>query len=333
MRFSRTPRRSDTGNLESGFSLDRGRTGREKHYMANMERSKIIGIVGGVGPYAGLDLSRKVFDQTLASRDQDHLGVILISWSDLIPDRTEFLLGREKKNPGMAIVRVIGALEAAGAEVIGIPCNTAHSPEIFRVIQQIVGKNGKRVKILHMVEEVAAFVKMQFPAIRKVGILGTNGTILSDVYAEILEREALEVFYPTERTQVQKVHKAIYDEKFGVKAQSFPVTEKARQKILEAMGELVGAGCEALILACTELPLAIPENVFAGRPVIDATVVLARALVREAAPNKLKKIRPLRRVTYKQEPMHCFRSESVQAQRVEKIYAPHSRSFSSGRFA
>jgi aspartate racemase len=56
-----------------------------------MRHSKAIGIVGGVGPYAGLDLNRKIFDNTVAKTDQEHLQVILFSFSADIPDRTKFL--------------------------------------------------------------------------------------------------------------------------------------------------------------------------------------------------------------------------------------------------
>ena len=61
----------------------------------------MIGIVGGVGPYAGLDLQQKILEQTKATADQDHLGII--SWSEpgIIPDRTAFLLGETPLNPAL----------------------------------------------------------------------------------------------------------------------------------------------------------------------------------------------------------------------------------------
>ena len=59
----------------------------------------MIGIVGGVGPYAGLDLMRKVFDQTLAGGDQEHVDALLFSLPSGIADRTEYLEGRVEQNP------------------------------------------------------------------------------------------------------------------------------------------------------------------------------------------------------------------------------------------
>ncbi len=96
----------------------------------------MIGIVGGVGPYAGLDLMKKVFDNTLAQIDQDHLDVVMLSLSGSIADRTEYLEGKVDVNPGLAIAGVLKRLEEAGATVAGIPCNTAHAPGIFSFIEK-----------------------------------------------------------------------------------------------------------------------------------------------------------------------------------------------------
>src|SRR5262245_32990820 len=93
---------------------------------------KTIGIVGGVGPYAGLDLVKKIFDNTEAQRDQEHLDVLLINSPRLIDDRTNYILAvRDGKvatdpaldpaNPGCGIVACIRKLAAAGAEVVGVP--------------------------------------------------------------------------------------------------------------------------------------------------------------------------------------------------------------------
>ena len=89
-----------------------------------------IGIVGGAGPYAGLDLAQKILQQTQANNDQDYLPTLLISTPDLIEDRTSFLLGENSRNPAHAISRNLLDLKALGVTVAGIPCNTAHAPAI-----------------------------------------------------------------------------------------------------------------------------------------------------------------------------------------------------------
>ncbi len=94
----------------------------------------MIGIVGGIGPYAGTDLLIKVFNNTLAETDQEHLDAVLLSMPSMIDDRTGYLIGEIKNNPAIAIAKVIKKLEAIGATVTGIPCNTAHAKKIFTKI-------------------------------------------------------------------------------------------------------------------------------------------------------------------------------------------------------
>ena len=66
------------------------------------------------------------------------------------------------------------------------------------------------------------------------------------------------------------------------------MTEQARQQLMLGIEALQAAGAEAIILGCTELPLAFTEPMVAGLPLIDPTLILARALIREANPAKLK---------------------------------------------
>jgi len=252
-----------------------------------MSVGKAIGIVGGVGPYAGLDLNRKIFDQTVAKTDQDHLQVVLISSSVDIPDRTEYLLRKQKTNPAGPIFEVLKKLELVGVAVVGIPCNTAHVPEIFDVLNGKLRGNSIQIEIVHMIEEVGLFIKQYYPSVHNVGILGTNGTVHSGVYTKILEPEGFRVIYPYKHVQHSKVHPSIYDTNFGIKAKSNPVTETARESIIEAMTNLIDQGAECIILGCTELPLAINVHNFRGRPILDPTLILARALIKKVAPEKL----------------------------------------------
>jgi aspartate racemase len=251
-------------------------------------REPVIGIVGGVGPYAALDLARKIFDETVANRDQDHLPVALLSYPRLIPDRTEFLLGESGVNPALGILGVIADLERLGCRFIGIPCHTAHAPAIWDVIAEGLAERGSRVRPLHMVEEVALFVRHAFPAVTRVGVLSTVGTQLSGVYPTVLGRHGLKAVTLEDSEHRVLVHDSVYDPEFGIKAHASPVSERARANVLKAVERARTAGAEVVVLACTELPLAVPEPVVGETPVIDATRVLARALVRSVAPGGLK---------------------------------------------
>jgi aspartate racemase len=247
-----------------------------------------IGIVGGVGPYAGLDLMKKVFDHTLSGCDQDHVDVLLFSLPSDIVDRTEYLEGRVKENPAHAMVGVLTQLERAGATVAGIPCNTAHAAPIFDLIQEQLKAGGSQITLLNMIRETLAFIQTTWPDLRKIGILSTTGTYRSRVYQEALESASFEVIVPSEKIQEQVIHPAIYDPDYGIKSRSNPVHPQALENLETGFTYLELRGAEAVILGCTEISMAfqVPE----GKKIIgvDPTLVLARALIQHAFPDKLK---------------------------------------------
>lgn len=248
----------------------------------------VIGVVGGMGPYAGLDLVKKIFDQTTASTDQDHVDVILFS-TPSIPDRTGFLLEGCGGNPAPHIAAAVRTLEGAGASVAGIPCNTAHAPAIFNVVLQDLAGSGSRIRLLSLITETIAFLGAQRSAGRtRLGVLSTTGTLRTQVYSQALVAAGFSVIEPLEDVQRDLVQRAIYDPEYGIKARSNPVTGQAREAVLSAIRHLANRGAQAIVLGCTELPLAVGETAVHGVPVIDPAVALARALIRETHPDKLK---------------------------------------------
>ena len=236
----------------------------------------MIGIVGGVGTFAGIDLLRKIYQLTDARVDQDHLPVALVSVPHMVADRALFLEGKVKENPGIAIAEIITTLTSAGAKIIGIPCNAAHSPAIFNEIKRRIPGG---IRLLHLIEEVSSYIASNFPMIRKAGILGTNATYLSKVYTDVLSLHDIETIYPEEQVQKSVVHPAIYHVEYGIKAYSDPVTDKARQDLLEVALSLSRQGAEAIVLGCSEIPLAIHETAIGQSVVIDSTSIFARALI------------------------------------------------------
>ncbi|MDT7858384.1 amino acid racemase [Rubrivirga sp. S365] len=244
-----------------------------------------IGVVGGVGPAAGLDLVAKVHAETRAVRDQDHLPVALLSLPALIPDRTAFLLGRSDDDPGPALADVAEALVDGGAEVVGVPCNTAHAPSIFGAVRDRV---GARCDLVDMVGEVGAEAVRRFGPGARVGVLSTTGTRASGVYRSRLTPLGVEVVDLPDDVQDEHVQPAIYDGAYGVKSASSPVTRRAVAGFRVGLDHLVGCGVDAVVLACTEIPLAVVDPVHRGVPLLDATRVLARALVRRSCPSALR---------------------------------------------
>ena len=246
----------------------------------------MIGVVAGVGPYAGLDLLGKILSQTSAGKDQDHLAVASLSQPELIADRTAFLLGETTINPARAIVEQLLKLEQMGATAAGIPCNTAHAPQIFDQIEQGLESAGSALNLLHMIAEVGRELQIALPNVNKVGVLSTTGTAVTRVYPLILEPLGFDMLAVDESVQAEVIHPAIYDPDYGIKACG-GATEKARDNLLLGVRQLQNGGAQAIILGCTEIPLAIQETRLNGTAVIDPALILARALISAIDPAAL----------------------------------------------
>lgn len=247
--------------------------------------SKAIGVIGGVGPYAGLDLAKKVFDNTLSSSDQGHIDLYMTSCPSLIPDRSEYLL-HGGVNPAIGIISCFEKLARMGATVVAIPCNTAHAPAIFGEVATWAEKHFPEVLFLNMIEETCNHLALKFPNGGEIGLLATLGTHAVGIYRQYFAKyPLLQLLEPDEQGKIS-VHEAIYHHAYGIKAVS-PVTKQAREVLLREASKIVDKGAQALILGCTELPLAIQEGMLACS-LIDPTNILARAAIRETAPEKVK---------------------------------------------
>jgi aspartate racemase len=257
--------------------------------MSQNTPKQVIGILGGMGPHAGLDLCRKIFNETRASSDQDHVPVAMLSYSDQIPDRAPFLLGASDASPVPALVDIALAMERAGVTVAGMPCNTAHAPKIFDAMTADLEARDSKIRFLHIMDETVNHILRRYEDFSTIGVLSTTATRNLRLYTNRLEKAGLAGIAPTDEVQERVVNRSIYDPPHGIKAQSYPISRIARKSLVDAILHLKENGAEAVILGCTELPLAVHEDEIEGVPIIDPTRVLARALVRATYPERLRK--------------------------------------------
>lgn len=248
----------------------------------------MIGIAGGTGPLAGLDLFRKIIEETKASTDQEHLPVLLWSSPQEIPDRTEYLEGTVKENPAIPISNILLHLEKAGATVSAISCNTAHAPEIFDEIVKALKLAESKIRLINIVDETIDYLKKNFSKGTTIGVLSTTGTWKYKIYRRPLEKAGFIVLDSKNMAEQQIIHQAIYNKEYGIKSQSSPVSEKARKILLEAIKSYIFCGADVVILGCTEISLAITEKNINNIELIDPTRLLARSLIRHFSPKKSK---------------------------------------------
>lgn len=226
---------------------------------------RTIGILGGMGPLATVDLYRKVIEATPARTDQEHIPV-LIDADPTVPDRTAAIL-EDGEDPTPWLVRGTDRLVASGAAFIVVPCNTAHA-FLDRV------RPGCPVPIVSMIEETAREVGRTVEPGASAGILATTGTLAAGLYQSALERAGFTSLTPDDASQ-SDVLTTIERVKAG------QIDEHTADPALSAARGLADRGASILLAACTELPVVLRQDQVSV-PLIDPTDVLARAAVRFA---------------------------------------------------
>lgn len=225
-------------------------------------RKKTLGIVGGVGPLATMFIGEMIVRRTKASIDQEHVNSIITN-NTSIPDRTAFIMGKSQDNPVPVMISDINRLTSIGAEIIIIPCNTAHT--FYDEIQ-----HGSNVQVIHMIRETMK--RSAAEGASKVGVLATTGTVTSKVYQHAAAEYGLESVLPNQETQ-DKVMSIIYE---NVKA------GKAADKVKwnEIVTYMENQGCDRIVLGCTELSIvkkemALPDYYLDSLTVLAETAILS----------------------------------------------------------
>ncbi|HEY9053300.1 MAG TPA: amino acid racemase [Rectinemataceae bacterium] len=244
-----------------GIAIKLGR----KYYGPIMEKTrKTIGVLGGMGPEATAMFFSKLVEADTAGRDQDHIHIV-VECDPSIPDRTAHLVSGGA-DPLPAMIRSTERLEAAGAEICGIPCMTAHAflPRL---------RAATRLRFVSALEVLAERLDSEHPSIRKLGILATLGSRQARIYEDNLP--GFEILWPSAEEHSSLVMEAIYG-KEGIKAGNRG--EKPKALLLQAAESLRRTGAQAIVAGCTEVPLAISQEDL-DVLFLDPMDILARALV------------------------------------------------------
>lgn len=247
----------------------------------------VIGVMGGMGPAASNQFGHQLIDlKTGAKADQQHARVLLDQATD-IPDRTGAILSGGP-SPVKNMEQSLKRLDAGGADLVAVTCNTAH--HFFDDMQRAIDKFGLKLSMLHIVDATMKELEAQKPGARRIGLLATSGTLDSKIYENRAAQngQAKEWVYPDADTQKGAVMAGIYD---GVKAGK---EDLGRELLLSAAKELQAKGVDAILLACTEIPLVLKTGDIKGAdgkdmPLIDTLGSLAKeALARaDAMPGRI----------------------------------------------
>lgn len=225
--------------------------------------SRLVGILGGMGPLATVDLMAKIIAHTLAARDQDHVPVL--AWNvPQVPDRQRALAG-DGPSPLPAMQEGIARLNDAGATCIAIACNTAHH---WHAELQAASS----APILHIARITLDVLRREQVA-GPVGLIATHGTLAAGLYQGLLEAAGIECLLPDAQQMDTLFVPGCYAIKRGA------VSEGGY--LLDALADaLVARGAARLLLACTEVPVGLERIASPLLSVcIDPTLALAHACI------------------------------------------------------
>ncbi|WP_332654756.1 aspartate/glutamate racemase family protein [Brevundimonas sp.] len=215
---------------------------------------RTLGVLGGMGPAATTAFLARVQALTPAEKDADHIR-ILADINPQVPDRQRAADAAEAVLGQMAM-----RLRDAGAQVLAMPCNTAHA------LTASIRKVG--LPFIDMIEETT--VAATAGGARKVGVLATPGG--EALYTRALQARGVKILRLTgpDREAVMGCINAVKAGDLG---------EARRVEMRRLAAALVGAGAEVVIAGCTEVPLLLTADEVSV-PLVDSAEVLAAACVK-----------------------------------------------------
>jgi aspartate racemase len=228
-------------------------------------KEKTVGVIGGMGPEATVEFMRRLIAAVPAKDDADHLHVIADN-NPKIPSRIKALIEKTGEDPTPVLIDMAKKLEAAGADFLTIPCNTAHYylPAIAKAV---------RIPVLDVVDLTIAKLNALDPKPERIGMLASTAVRLVGLFERRLAAAGFTTVFPDEETEAH-----LLDIIRAVKAGHIT---PSHQRTYEAIAKrLAENGADAFLVTCTELSLLPKPDVIP--PVFDTLDVLVEATVQTA---------------------------------------------------
>lgn len=223
---------------------------------------KTVGILGGMGPAATVDLMARIIRLSPAKSDQDGIRM-LVDNNPHVPDRNK-AIAKSGPSPAPVLAAMARGLEAQGADFLVMACNTAHA---FRdsIVEAVT------VPFVGMIAEtVAAAKKLPSPP-KQVALLAAAGCLDAGLYQNAFASAGIRTIVPEGQAR-EHFMRLLY----GIKAGD--MGPSVRREMKELARQLIGLGGEALIAGCTEVPLVLSQDDIDG-PFINSTEKLAQAVI------------------------------------------------------
>lgn len=224
----------------------------------------MIGVLGGMGPLATVDFFNKVLAATPAKGDADHVPLLIQSDPRIAPRPAAILQGGLSPLPQLLEGR--DRLIAAGATALAMPCNTAH----FWLADLL---EACSVPFISIVAASISELEYLVDTGTSVGLIATRATLAAKIFDTPLQQAGYTPMLPDDDMMDTLVLPGIELVKAGQAVQG-------GQLVAQAVQALLNRGAGAVLLACTETPLALDAVQSPLRAkCVDSTAALARACV------------------------------------------------------
>ena len=228
-------------------------------------KDKVVGILGGMGPEATVDLFSNIVAESNAKNDHDHLRIIIDN-NPKMPSRQDAILNGGE-NPGPAMAETAKNIEDAGADFIIIGANTAHY--FYDYVKDAVD-----IPVLHIIDETVLETIKIVDKVKKVGVLATAGAMKTKMYENSFNKFGIEVVEIPEEIQ-ELIDNSIFSFKYD------GLTNKNEEMMLKAVKFLIDNKAEVLIMGCTEIPLVLRNKKLPVK-LINPNDVISRIAVKYA---------------------------------------------------
>ena len=220
-------------------------------------KHRVVGIIGGMGPEATLDLMRRVLAKTPAQGDQDHIHLIVES-NPKIPSRIAHLIDGTGADPTPELIRIALNLQRAGADALAIPCNTAHA--YAHSIRRAVS-----IPLLDMVQLTVEQIATS-RRVARVGLLASSAVLETELYARAFGGHGIDVVHPAQQDELMSLINAVKRGETGTEIQT----------ALGGIARELASQSDVLLVGCSELSV-ISGGITA--PFVDSLDVQAQAIV------------------------------------------------------
>lgn len=240
----------------------------QEHHKQAITNSKTLGIIGGMGPAATVDFMQRIVAATPASDDQDHLR-ILVDNNPKIPSRIKAIIEKNGESPAPVMQQMAQNLADQGAELLAIPCNTAHF-----YYDQVAATLPSQARLLNMIELSVQTIRQALPKATKVGLLASTALRITQLYEAPCQRQGLEIIYPTEEDQCMLMTLITQIKANQHKREHIDVYHDIAKHLYQR-------SADCLLVACTELSvIGMADDI--ALPVFDALDILVEEILAQA---------------------------------------------------